>query len=75
MCVDAENRERADEGQCPNACECTRWVCFTMMRGSAAPLLEAGARQTGIMAESEVYRDSGDVVWAAGRGGTATPIP
>ena len=38
-------------------------------------VIEQLGEPTGIVVESAVYRDSGGVVWAAGRGGTATPIP
>ena len=37
----------------------------------SAPSIEQLGDPTGIIVESAVYRDSGGVVWAAGRGGTA----
>ena len=42
---------------------------------SFGAVIEQLGDPTGIIVESAVYRDSGGVVWAAGRGGTAVPIP
>ena len=42
--------------------------------GSFGAVVEQLGDPTGIIVESAVYRDSGGVVWAAGRSGTATPI-
>ena len=42
---------------------------------SFGAVIEQLGEPTGIIVESAVYQDSGGVVWAAGRGGMATPIP
>lgn len=42
---------------------------------SFGAVIEQLGDPTGIIVESAVYRDSGGVAWAAGRGGTAAPIP
>ena len=42
---------------------------------SFGALVEQLGEPTGIIVESAVYHDSGGVVWAAGAGGMASPIP
>ena len=42
---------------------------------SFGAIVEQLGAPTGIVVESAVYQDSNGVVWAAGRGGLATPIP
>ena len=42
---------------------------------SFGAVIEQLGEPTGIIVESAVYQDSGGVVWAAGRGGMAAPIP